>query len=382
MLAQTLPLAALLALANAHGVILAAQGDFGSPPSVGFIVNDAIARNCTTINPCQMDSTIIRDAEIAAGTVNSCGRTKLTGNIDIGEVTENALAANAVTQVQSGSQMLVTIHQVNADGAGPYFCDLDEGSNTGVISHNLTVTNNIPGANGLSQAAAQDFNMTVAMPDAFKCVGGSTGNVCTVRCRNNAQAGPFGGCFAVQQTDTTPLPTANDPGNVATEESLEEINSEVASNQAALPAAVEANQKAGGAEAEQNLAAVNAILGLTTTLAEFPTQTPSVDVGGTTGAATPTGVVAGGAGAVGNGNAGGNAVGGGNGRSCGGNAGGNNLNNNGGAAGAGAGTGTGNGNANGNGASTGAGAGNAGANVNNGNAAGNGGNGGGNQRRG
>jgi hypothetical protein len=195
MFAQILPLAALLALVDAHGVILAAQGDTGSPPSVGFQVNDAIARNCTTINPCQMDSTIIRDAEIAAGTVNSCGRTKLTGNIDVGEVTENALAANEVTQVQSGSQMQVTIHQVNADGAGPYFCDLDEGSNTGIFSQNLTVTNNIPGANGLSQAQAQDFNITVTMPNNFKCVGGSTGNVCTVRCRNNAQAGPFGGMF-------------------------------------------------------------------------------------------------------------------------------------------------------------------------------------------
>jgi hypothetical protein len=31
-----LPLAALLALVDAHGVILAAQGEAGSPPSVGF----------------------------------------------------------------------------------------------------------------------------------------------------------------------------------------------------------------------------------------------------------------------------------------------------------------------------------------------------------
>ncbi|KAK4149874.1 GEgh16 protein [Chaetomidium leptoderma] len=130
MFAQILPLAALVALVDAHGVILAAQGDAGSPPSVGFQVSDAIARNCTTISPCQMDSTIIRDAEIAAETV-----------------TENALAAHEVTQVQSGTQMQVTIHQVNADGAGPYSCDLDEGSNTCIISHNLTVTNNIPGAN-------------------------------------------------------------------------------------------------------------------------------------------------------------------------------------------------------------------------------------------
>jgi len=31
-----MPLAALLAVVEAHGVILAAQGEAGSPPSVGF----------------------------------------------------------------------------------------------------------------------------------------------------------------------------------------------------------------------------------------------------------------------------------------------------------------------------------------------------------
>tara|TARA_R110002060_G_scaffold2751_5_gene4527 strand:- start:674 stop:865 length:192 start_codon:yes stop_codon:yes gene_type:complete len=50
----------------------------------------------------------------------------LTGNIDIGENTENALAANQVTSVKAGTEMTVTIHQVNADGAGPYVCDLEE----------------------------------------------------------------------------------------------------------------------------------------------------------------------------------------------------------------------------------------------------------------
>lgn len=97
-------------------------------------VDEAVARNCTTINPCQQDATIIRDAEITANIVNQCGRTELTGNIDVGENTENALAAGAVTEVKSGSEITVTIHQVNADGAGPYVCDLDETSNTGVIS--------------------------------------------------------------------------------------------------------------------------------------------------------------------------------------------------------------------------------------------------------
>jgi len=67
-----------------------------------FLVDAAIARNCTNISPCQQDTTIIRDAEINANIVNECGRTELSGNIDVGEETENALSAKAVTQVTAG----------------------------------------------------------------------------------------------------------------------------------------------------------------------------------------------------------------------------------------------------------------------------------------
>lgn len=108
------------------------------------LVDPAIARNCININPCQQDTTIIRDAEINSNVVNQCGRTQLSGNIDVGENTENALAAGAVTQVQSGTELTVTIHQVNADGAGPYSCDLDETSNTSVISQVRTVKIRLP----------------------------------------------------------------------------------------------------------------------------------------------------------------------------------------------------------------------------------------------
>lgn len=140
-----------------------------SPP-----VDDAIARNCTSISPCQQDTTIIRDAEINANVVNECGRTELAGNIDVGEATENALAAGQVTTVKAGSKLTVTLHQVNADGAGPYVCDMDPTGNTlgatGQIP--LTVTNNVPGVNGFSQAKTEDFNITVTMPDSLNCTGG------------------------------------------------------------------------------------------------------------------------------------------------------------------------------------------------------------------
>lgn len=282
-----LPLAAIFALAEAHGVILAAQREAGSPPSVGFQVQENIARNCTTISPCQLDATIIRDAEVGANVVNKCGRIQLAVNIDIGENTENALSAGAVTQVKAGSKITVTIHQVNADGAGPYVCDLDETSNSGLISKNLTVTNNVPGFNGLSQAKAQDFNITVTMPDQLSCTGASTGNICTVRCRNNAVAGPFGGCFAVQQTDTTPK--VNTPENIAAADPVDAVLSQVAVNLQDLPKAVKANQDAGSSQAEQNAAAVKAILGDNVVTKELPTTTPAVDLtGGAAAVATTT----------------------------------------------------------------------------------------------
>lgn len=304
---------AFVAVANAHGVLLNAQGDAGSPASVGFQgmydcrdnacyawtltprllpVDLNIPRNCTTISPCQLDATIIRDAEINANVVNECGRTELTGNIDVGENTEAALAAGAVTQVKAGSKITVTIHQVNADGAGPYTCDLDQTSNAGIISHNLTVTNNVPGVNGLSQAKEQDFNITVEMPADLQCTGASTGNICTVRCRNNAVAGPFGGCFAVQQTDVTPK--VNTAANIDTAQSLDAVLAQVQQNQQDLPAALKANANAGSTEALQNAAAVDQILGVTVTTKSSPVQTPDVTnaaavaASATTSAATTT----------------------------------------------------------------------------------------------
>ncbi|KAH8881666.1 hypothetical protein GQ53DRAFT_832167 [Thozetella sp. PMI_491] len=279
---STLTFAALVALARGHGAILGAQGDAGSPPSVGFGVNEGIARNCTTISPCQLDSTIIRDAEIAANIVNNCGRTELQGNIDVGESTENALAAGQVTSVQPGSKLTVTIHQVNADGAGPYACDLDMTSNAGVISHNLTVTNNIPGVNGLSQAKFQDFNITVEMPADLACTGASTGNVCTVRCRNNAVAGPFGGCFAVQQTGIKAA--ANTPNNIQTAQTLDGILAQLEVNKQDLSKAVAANQNAGSAQGIANSENVAKVLGNTVVSKAAAVQTPAIIQNGATAA--------------------------------------------------------------------------------------------------
>ncbi|PHH53789.1 hypothetical protein CFIMG_003331RAa [Ceratocystis fimbriata CBS 114723] len=246
-------LSAFAALASAHTVILAANGIEGSPTSVGFKVEPSIARNCTGIKPCQQDATLIRDAEISANLVNECGRTQLAGNIDIGEATENAIAAKAVTQANPGDKVTVTIHQVNSDGAGPYVCDMDMTSNTLGVSGQtpLVVENNVPGTNGFSQAKTQQFNITVTMPDNMDCTGASTGNICTVRCRNNALAGPFGGCFPVQQPGKT---GTNSAKTIGTASDLKTIEEQVLSSQKDLPASIQANKDAGRNGAVEDVA--------------------------------------------------------------------------------------------------------------------------------
>jgi hypothetical protein len=97
--------------------------------------------------------------------------------------------------------------------------------------------------------------------------------VCTVRCRNNAQAGPFGGCFPVQQIDTTA--SVNTPSNIETSLSLEKIDAQVAQDQKDLGAAVKANQDAGTPEALANAAGVSSLLDISVASGSFPTLTVS-----------------------------------------------------------------------------------------------------------
>lgn len=236
-----------------------------------------MARNCTLISPCQQDTGIIRQAEIDQNIVNTCGRTELAGNIDIGQVTEDQIAAKAVTQVTKGGSLIMTIHQVNADGAGPYTCDLDETSNAGAFKGNLTVTNNVPGANGLSQVKEQDFNITIAMPTDMACIGGSTGNICTVRCRNNSVAGPFGGCVAVEQTDITPAQLQ--ASTIKTAATLKGMQAQVISDNTDLQAAVVANENTGAPSMVAAMAAVSKLLKQTQVLKAAPVQTLASNIG-------------------------------------------------------------------------------------------------------
>ncbi|KAH8665146.1 hypothetical protein BGZ60DRAFT_378823 [Tricladium varicosporioides] len=237
----------LLVVAYGQGVIISAQGTKGSPASLPLQVDLTKA-----------DANIINAQELNQNVVNECGRTLLAGNIDIGQNTEDQLLNKTVTSVTKGGNVAVTIRQGDANGAGPYSCDIDLTSNADGISGqtNLTVKET-DGANG-------DINLSLTMPSDMKCVGASTGNICTVRCFNQAAAGPFGGCFAVQQTDVTA--NKNTPGTIVTAQTLAGVNAQIAQNQIDLPAALKANAEATtGTEAEQGRLSADEILGIDST---------------------------------------------------------------------------------------------------------------------
>lgn len=87
---------------------------------------------------------------------------------------------------------------------------------------------------------------------------------------------PIGGCFPVQQTDIAP--NQNTAHNVKAFKSLEDVNAQIAKNQANLPAAAKAIAAAGSDGASQALAAANALVGgLPNQNPQLATQPPRPD---------------------------------------------------------------------------------------------------------
>jgi hypothetical protein len=97
--------------------------------------------------------------------------------------------------------------QINQDGAGPLTAEVDgtSGGTDPNAFQTAEVTQDVPGlgVQGLSLATNTDFPLTVQMPAGMTCdasVGGAD-NVCVVRVRNGAAAGPFGGSAAFTQSN-------------------------------------------------------------------------------------------------------------------------------------------------------------------------------------
>ncbi|RVX72731.1 hypothetical protein B0A52_04129 [Exophiala mesophila] len=189
---------ALLAaeLVAGHGAIIGATGNAGGS-GMALGVDTSTPRDGTRRRPFQQDSTRFRGS--AADTF---GETLGGGNNNLETGTAAILAetGDELPQITPGGSVQMTVHQVNADGAGPYTCMINA-DGTGQTWSQLTVSEQVPGNNGRNRAGQTTaFPLTAEIPNGQTCTGTVAGedNVCLVRCQNPARAGPFGGVVPVQ----------------------------------------------------------------------------------------------------------------------------------------------------------------------------------------
>ncbi|RYP40764.1 hypothetical protein DL769_011721 [Monosporascus sp. CRB-8-3] len=184
-------------LVTGHAAIVDATGDLGGS-GMALGVDPSTPRDGTRRRPFQQDSTRFRgDQE------DTIGETIGAGDNDVEAGTAAILAETGgqpLPQVSPGGELSMTLHQVNADGAGPYTCDINA-DGTGQTWESIQVTQSPPGDDSRDRdGAATDFPMTAAIPADQQCTGTAAGqeNLCLVRCMNGARAGPFGGVVPVQ----------------------------------------------------------------------------------------------------------------------------------------------------------------------------------------
>ncbi|KAK5661236.1 hypothetical protein OQA88_11129 [Cercophora sp. LCS_1] len=135
------------------------------------------------------------------------------GGTESAVATENNVAATRGAGASAGlptcgddGSIEMVFHQINQDGAGPLTAEVDgtSGGTEEAAFQSAEVTQDVPGVGfqGLSLATSRDFPLTVQMPAGMVCEGTVAGvnNVCVVRVRNGAAAGPFGGSAAFTQS--------------------------------------------------------------------------------------------------------------------------------------------------------------------------------------
>lgn len=193
-------------LVAGHAAIVKAVGDMGGN-GYALGVDASTPRDGSRRNPFQTDSTRFKN-----NNVDACGETLAGGpNEPMTQMAKVVSDSKGMPMVSAGGKIMMTVHQVNGDGAGPYTCMIDSsGTGTGGWTK-MEVETNVPGKNSRSRAKAEEFPLTAKIAADQKCTGSVAGmsNVCMVRCNNSANAGPFGGCVPV----TMPPPGAPSTGS-------------------------------------------------------------------------------------------------------------------------------------------------------------------------
>lgn len=174
-----------------------------SPVALG--VDTSTPRDGTRRRPFQQDSTRFRGDQ-----ADTFGETIGAGDNDLEKGTQAILAetGDQLPQITAGGELTMTLHQVNADGAGPYTCMIND-DGTGANWDDIEVTQSPPGDDSRDRDGNEtDFPLVAAIPANQECTGTVAGqdNACLVRCQNGARAGPFGGVVPVQSESPLPFP--------------------------------------------------------------------------------------------------------------------------------------------------------------------------------
>lgn len=144
-----LTLVATANLAAGHGAIIAATGDAGGN-GMALGVDTSTPRDGTRRNPFQQDSTRFRgDAAETFGETLGGGDNQL----DAGTAAIMAETGDQLPQVTQGGEVQMTLHQVNADGGGPYTCMINA-DGTGAAWTNIQVTTTPPGRNSRNRVSS------------------------------------------------------------------------------------------------------------------------------------------------------------------------------------------------------------------------------------
>ncbi|KAK5991433.1 Appressoria-specific virulence factor GAS1 [Cladobotryum mycophilum] len=190
-------------LVSCHCVFIAANGDAGGK-GMALGVDPTTPRTCTSIDPCQRDTTVFSGRTIANMGI---GQTSENGvnNVEKGTARILKLTGGVLPLVTSGGYLSMVVHQINGDGAGPFGCEINADGAAKTWSK-LQLTVNIPGENGVNSAALVQWPLKATIPKGQTCTGTAAGkkNICLVRCHNPAPNGPFGGVMPVQLVAKAP----------------------------------------------------------------------------------------------------------------------------------------------------------------------------------
>jgi hypothetical protein len=139
-------------LVTSHGAIIKAVGDAGGE-GMALGVDTTTPRDGTKRNPFQQDSTRFKGDQ-----ADTFGETVGGGNNDLEAGTKAIMAETGqqLPQVSQGGEIQMTLHQVNADGGGPYSCMINA-DGTGTQWTDIQVTTQAPGENSRNRVGCLSF---------------------------------------------------------------------------------------------------------------------------------------------------------------------------------------------------------------------------------